>query len=196
VKMIDLICTVCGKSFTRQPSRLAHGRGKHCSAACQYAARRAAPKIGVAMVCVGCGVPFTRWPSQLRQKRGCGKYHSRACRDAHRKGAQHPQWIGATTHGPRYYGAHWQAAKRAARQRDGACVRCGATSGLHVHHRIPWRLWEDKDAANELCNLETLCESCHRPVECATKWVSVDGGVIAFRAGGAAAALAAEKGML
>jgi 5-methylcytosine-specific restriction endonuclease McrA len=116
----------------------------------------------------------------------------------HRVGPLHPQWINETTHGPRYYGANWQASRRKARARDGACVRCGATSALAVHHIIPIRLWPDREAANALANLVTLCAACHRKVEAARQWVNLgnDSGVVTFATGGAAHELARERGML
>ena len=45
------------------------------------------------------------------------------------------------------------------RQRDAnRCARCGATSPLHVHHRIR----RSQGGKDEAPNLITLCDPCHR----------------------------------
>ena len=38
-----------------------------------------------------------------------------------------------------------------------SCYHCSAKSGLEVHHVIP----RSKGGSNALCNLLTLCHSCH-----------------------------------
>lgn len=70
-----------------------------------------------------------------------------------------------------YYGPDWPEQRRTALERDGwACRDCGMTDeehravdsgGLHVHHRTPFREFEDREAANRLGNLVTLCRACH-----------------------------------
>lgn len=46
-------------------------------------------------------------------------------------------------------------------ERDGACLICGTTSHLTVHHRIPRRVMR----VNTPCNLLTVCRRCHDTVE-------------------------------
>jgi 5-methylcytosine-specific restriction endonuclease McrA len=56
--------------------------------------------------------------------------------------------------------AKWQRTRELVKRRDGfACVGCGATEPLEIHHKIKLRF-----VANpyDLSNLETLCLSCHR----------------------------------
>ena len=53
-------CLHCSNSFHVSPARLADGRGKYCSKACQKAAQ---PSKTV-LVCHQCGVSFTKNPSQ------------------------------------------------------------------------------------------------------------------------------------
>jgi DEAD/DEAH box helicase domain-containing protein len=78
--------------------------------------------------------------------------------------------------GPNDYGPSWEAARRAARERDQfRCVRCGAPESLRehsVHHLVPFRSFryvagvnENHRAANALDNLATLCSACHQRVE-------------------------------
>lgn len=195
--MVTLACAVCNKAFEVQPSRAAHGRGKHCSPACQYESRRRMPKARVGRVCIGCGTAFEIEPGKLAGSQvGIGKYCNRACRDKNRAGTLHPQYLGTRENKPDY-GTNWQAQRRKARARDGRCVRCGKTGcPLPVHHKIPIRLWADKEAANDLDNLVTLCHSCHRTVEAASTWLPVDGGVLHMATGGYCHQLAKERGVL
>lgn len=44
-RMVERKCEPCGAIFSVIPSRLRHGRGKHCSPACQYAASKARPQM-------------------------------------------------------------------------------------------------------------------------------------------------------
>jgi hypothetical protein len=74
-----------------------------------------------------------------------------------------------------YYGENWYEQRRVARERDEyKCQACGMTDeqhtetygwGLEVHHIVPFREFEQPDAANELSNLVTLCRSHHRKYE-------------------------------
>ena len=54
-----------------------------------------------------------------------------------------------------YDSARWQKLRAIVRARDGACVRCGTTANLSVHHIDgDWR-------NNTMSNLVTLCRRCH-----------------------------------
>ena len=156
-KMVTNECQSCGKAFQVIPSRAKHGRGKSCSPACQYEARRNRPKRAVVLVCVGCGVSYTRPPSQATGNKG--KFCTRACRDENRVRESHPQYLGRPTD---VRGPNWQATRRAARKRDNrTCQHCGAL-GTDVHHIKPFRLFHNHRDANNLANLVTLCRPCHR----------------------------------
>ena len=81
---------------------------------------------------------------------------------------------GLWTNDPNDYGPDWQKIRLAVRKRDQfKCQVCGAaeTNREHdVHHKIPFRAFiqngvPDRDQANRLENLTTLCQSCHRKVE-------------------------------
>jgi hypothetical protein len=54
-------------------------------------------------------------------------------------------------------GWDWSSIKAAVRSRDRACVRCGSTVRVQVHHRIPVA----DGGSNTLDNLELLCGDCH-----------------------------------
>jgi DEAD/DEAH box helicase domain-containing protein len=74
---------------------------------------------------------------------------------------------------PNDYGPTWPRQRDLARARDGfRCQICGAPEGdkaHHVHHKIPFRMFESVEQANQLANLITLCSSCHKKVETAVR---------------------------
>jgi DEAD/DEAH box helicase domain-containing protein len=74
---------------------------------------------------------------------------------------------------PNDYGPNWPKQRDLARARDGfRCQICGIPEGdkaHHVHHKIPFRMFESVEQANQLANLITLCNSCHRKVETAVR---------------------------
>jgi 5-methylcytosine-specific restriction endonuclease McrA len=62
-----------------------------------------------------------------------------------------------------YNNHHWNAARRAARKRDGyKCVQCGSKEHLEVNHIVPC-LGKHHEAGcwHHLSNLETLCHEHH-----------------------------------
>ena len=67
------------------------------------------------------------------------------------------------------YGPKWPAIRDFVLQRDRyVCQVCGVkfpSAQLHVHHKIPFRTFDDMDLANQSANLVTLCPNCHRKVE-------------------------------
>jgi hypothetical protein len=195
-RMIDRTCEHCGKAFAVIPSRLRHGRGRHCSPACQYAAIRARPKPRrVTLTCIGCGQEFARAKSLTTGRKGAGKYCTRECRDKHWIGDKNPCWQngdGVYKRGPR-----WHSIRRRVLARDGrACVECGSTERLHVHHVVPFRMFADEDRANHESNLVTLCAPCHRRAEAQFKWVRFESGaILRFAANSYMWQLAREKGL-
>jgi DEAD/DEAH box helicase domain-containing protein len=76
---------------------------------------------------------------------------------------------GAWTNDANDYGPHWSEIRAAVRARDGyTCAICGMPESErqhHVHHKIPFRNFSDRDTANRMENLVTLCPSCHRQAE-------------------------------
>jgi 5-methylcytosine-specific restriction endonuclease McrA len=57
----------------------------------------------------------------------------------------------------------WKIQRNRCLKRDEyTCKRCGCKNKeLHIHHIIPWYIYEN----NKLSNLITLCESCHMKIE-------------------------------
>lgn len=74
---------------------------------------------------------------------------------------------------PNDYGPNWPKLRDLARARDRfRCQICGEPEGdkaHHVHHKIPFRMFDSIEQANQLANLITLCNSCHRKVETAVR---------------------------
>ncbi len=73
------------------------------------------------------------------------------------------------TSSPIEYGPNWNHQRLAALKRDFySCQNCGKSDQnqpLHVHHKIPFRQFEDYNMANDLQNLITLCQECHKRAE-------------------------------
>ena len=82
---------------------------------------------------------------------------------------------------PNNYGPNWETQRNLARQRDHyRCCLCGipeSDKSHHVHHKIPFKLFIDYRVANDLGNLVTLCQNCHRLVELNVKIRSAISGL-------------------
>jgi DEAD/DEAH box helicase domain-containing protein len=80
---------------------------------------------------------------------------------------------GLWANSPNDYGLNWSRQRELARARDSfRCQLCGELEGVrehHVHHKTPFRLFDSTEQANQLSNLITLCNSCHRKVEVAVR---------------------------
>lgn len=82
---------------------------------------------------------------------------------------------GLWTNAPNDYGPEWPTTRERARARDGfrcqACGRPETTRQHDVHHKIPFRMFRDgagniqREQANRLDNLITLCPECHKKAE-------------------------------
>jgi DEAD/DEAH box helicase domain-containing protein len=82
---------------------------------------------------------------------------------------------GLWSNAPNDYGPDWGSIRERVRQRDGhRCQVCGALEmnrQHEVHHKTPFRFFRDamgkiqRERANQLDNLVTLCAECHRKVE-------------------------------
>ena len=86
----------------------------------------------------------------------------------------HLRDAGSWSNDPNNYGPDWPKIRDRVRARDQyQCQVCGAVeSGRQhdVHHKIPFRAFVregalDRDQANRLENLTTLCPACHKKVE-------------------------------
>jgi DEAD/DEAH box helicase domain-containing protein len=95
---------------------------------------------------------------------------------------KHLSEVGLWTNAPNDYGSGWVRIRDTVRQRDGyRCQVCGrpetpstelrAGRQHDVHHKIPFRTFRDergridRERANQLNNLVTLCPECHQKAE-------------------------------
>lgn len=182
---IERQCEFCGCTFHVPPSRVKHGRGRHCSRECQYAAVSSSRAKSVNLICEGCGVEYVRPPSIAEKARFC----TRECRDKHWVGDLTPNWQDGS--GVYKRGPNWQSIRREALRRDNnECQHCGTSGDLHVHHKIPFRMFDSHVEANDLDNLISLCPPCHRKEDARSKWAREGDVVIRMSAGGYAWELA------
>ena len=80
--------------------------------------------------------------------------------DARKADAPRPQWAGAERpNEPFYHTIKWRKLRARILLQVGACVICGATEGLQVHHIVPPK--GDPDLFFNLDNLTVLCHQCH-----------------------------------
>jgi len=191
--MIEKTCEICDKAFNVKPYRMASAR--FCSKACGGVwhmrnrvmlsghmtgntfrkglrpsnAFPAGNNKGVRLIqweeftCENCKCIFERPPWIARQNKN--RYCSLDCKHSHCIGSNDPRFIG----GPKTYrGRGWKAQRLLAVKRDhGRCVDCKTFIGISisVHHIVPYRDFESPETANQLSNLECLCQSCHMKKE-------------------------------
>lgn len=169
-------CDYCGDRFEKAPSKVS-GEWSFCSREC-HGKWDSENKVGPnaanwkggkqTFTCDECGEEFTRWGSKPQFE---NVYCSTQC-------ATEKQNIGD---GYQYYGPDWPEQREKARERDGyVCQRigCGRTecrngADLHVHHLIPFREFDDREEANALENLVTVCAEHHNELEQSNDQASV-----------------------
>lgn len=153
-------CAVCKIAFY---PKMARGlRRKYCSMACYRVKQHRRPAMQT-ITCLQCGRIFRRTYGAV--KRVARAFCNRACFAKFNRGENCSGWRGG--HDPNR-GLKWIAVAATIRDRDGhICKRCGkaeAENGrkLDVDHIRPWRAFDDKQQANEMLNLVSLCAVCHR----------------------------------
>lgn len=71
------------------------------------------------------------------------------------------------------YGPNWDQIRKRVLHRDGSrCQVCGTSDRhqpLHIHHIQPFRSFPNRETANQLQNLITLCPACHHQAENAVR---------------------------
>lgn len=177
-------CEQCGKEITKDKRT---GR-RFCNSNC-FGAWLSIHNVGEAnpiyqridRTCKQCGNPFKAVPSEI--DKGWGNFCCRSCaatwqvaNDPNHPlppvlyGEDNPRWKGGAV---TYYGPSWHPSRRDARERDNfTCQRCGVTESelgreLDVHHIKPFRPFgvDNHTVANQLDNLISLCNICHKIVE-------------------------------
>lgn len=166
-------CPHCGKEKQVSPYYAEHK--KFCSSKC-YALSHDVP----ARNCKNCNKPFVptiqrghltiRTNSRTLCSKECALAWISNNEERKRKisiamtGKNHPLWQGGKSliNSTSNRGPNWKIQSAKALKRDGfKCCDCKRTSGLVVHHKIPFHNFDSHIPANKLPNLETLCRSCH-----------------------------------
>lgn len=173
-------CPQCGVGFS--PKWSGRAWQKYCSPRCLFARHRERAMV----LCAECGAAVSKMKADARRRRTY--YCSVACRTKHFRGEHHPMFRADSILDPDRRGSRgaWKQRAREIRERDAyTCRRCGVEQAeterdFPVDHIIPWRVFEDKHAADDASNLATLCHSCHtwKTSTAERQWLA--GDVIAF----------------
>lgn len=162
---MDRLCEHCCNTFSGMPHLISKRRfcGRKCWFAWRIGPNNAQTKR-ITIACNACSKVFEKTPSKLGQLNYC----SRACaqtQHGHKVSAEkHGRWRGGRFDAR---GSRWRAARQTVLERQGfKCFSCGMSNeiherqyknGLHVHHRMPFRLAFD----NSSDNLVAVCVKCH-----------------------------------
>lgn len=155
-------CSNCGKFVYVEPYRKRQSENIYCNSSCHNKDR----ETKTTEVCSVCGETFEC--SQWRRENGWGDYCSYECRG---EGTSIPQELRVDSN----YGPLWPDRRLEALSRDSwQCQSCGIgqaecrekhATGLHVHHKTPYRKFDSDEEAHQLDNLMVLCPPCHREEE-------------------------------
>lgn len=157
-------CPVCGKLFYMPPyrvKRLKRVASATCSPECRLVLLGWGSRI---LYCKWCGEGFRRRNGETAKNPFCSRECMGKWNSEHRRGEESPSWKGGYLP---YYGKDWIRNRRIARARDNVtCQHCGITQSkagytLEIHHKIPVRLFKNRNDANAIDNLITLCRPCH-----------------------------------
>lgn len=156
MKIVEIICTQCGKIFNRLKKQHDFTMGKGakkilCSRKCQSSSQ----KVGIEKPCSVCGKEVYKTPSKVSRSESGLMFCSKSCANGSnntlRSGENHPNWINGI-------GSYRD---RALKHYGKACTICGYAieQVLEVHHR-------DGDREhNEIENLDVLCPTHHEEFE-------------------------------
>lgn len=157
-------CDYCGHVFLKNPYKVKRQNHKFCSDNCRNKWISENKRVRIKIECANCGEEIERFPYEL--KKGNNLFCNKDCRASYltktMNGENNHNWRGGHDD---YRGDNWLTQRRKALERDGyKCSKCGKDGTivkLMVHHKIPFRYFDDYKKANRLNNLITLCNSCH-----------------------------------
>lgn len=179
---IKVFCGECANEFFKGVSQIKSKPSSqhYCSVVCRQKAQKKSVtgskskrwKGGpVERKCAICGKTFLRKRDQIATRMSvfCSTRCFGLWKSRHWRKDKHPSWSGGYKykHGAEAYHGGWSKIREEVKNRDGnRCVFCGHSQGqLHVHHKIPLRMFETPDKANRKENLITLCVPCHKKEE-------------------------------
>jgi len=155
-EVLDKACVSCGAVFT--PAKNLGEAQKYCSRTCYLETKRVVAERKWALDrprlnCQNCGKEF--FPSKFQA--GRQKYCSKGCQVSaiHKRHSYKHRRSGK-------YQSEFRVVKPFVLERDGRCVLCGSSDGLHVHHLD--NSGREKDCNNSPDNLVVLCGSCHSAI--------------------------------
>lgn len=146
----------CGVKFEALLTELKRGNAKFCKLKCFHDYRKSLPKRPkkANVKCAFCGISFWKRPCAIKTSKNKIFF---CCRE-HKDKAQRIEYGLIEIHPPHYNNNNVTYRKKAFRNYDKCCARCGYnehTFILEVHH-------VNKDRSdNDLENLEILCPNCH-----------------------------------
>lgn len=161
-KFIDRNCVICD-SHMKIPKQFDSAITTCCSY-CNKVKNSLSRSNGIYLLCRVCNKPIYNGPT--KRKRIC----SRKCADLATSIFAHERNLGRIENKPKNYGSNWGLQRRLARERDNfTCQKCGVTEKqlkhqLSVHHIKPFVLHDNYIIANQLQNLISVCEPCHRKI--------------------------------
>lgn len=161
-------CENCSKVFTAKGFKK-HYNHVFCCYQCsvEFKSKQIAPSK-VLVHCSYCGQDIMVWPSKIKMNNHF--YCNTTCRANHIIGDNNPSYTSGNGRKVEY-GFNWRSQRRKALQRDNyTCQHCGKVPKksryLQVHHIIPAHTFNgDYESANQLSNLLTLCQKCHKDAE-------------------------------
>ena len=151
-KGVILGCKECGEEFRVSPCRAL--TAKYCSSECADLHRNdKRKKEKIERDCAYCGKPFELYQCHVDRR----KYCSYEC-----KGKAASYSVPVDNHF--YTRTFWRKIREVVLMRDGyTCQECKTTDKiLHVHHKVK-RVNGGSDTED---NLISLCNSCHKLLEC------------------------------
>ncbi len=162
-RLIEKDCIICNRIFS-----VPFGRRNVVNTCCKYCQNLVLSwrkNQGRYILCKMCDKPI--WVMPSRNHKFCSrKCHSLAM-------SVFPEEMNLQilqTGRKKYYGSNWISQRKRTRKRDEyTCQRCGITEKeygheLSVHHKTPFVYFETYLEANQLENLVSLCEPCHRKI--------------------------------
>jgi hypothetical protein len=174
---VEVSCDNCGEKIEKIPSNISEEN--YCCEECmseafgeKYSGKGNPSWDGGKenRECDWCGEKYKEWPSQ--DKRFCGEQCRAEWFSENFSGEDNPSWAGGYDGN---YGEMWHLRRKEALARDSwKCQECGIAqeecrekhaTGLHVHHKTPYRTFDSDEEAHALDNLVTLCPPCHREAE-------------------------------